>query len=94
MNTDTPEAPGPQPQTPAMPPHAARSSNERPRPRTSPIVWGAIVLAFCAFSAAQLIAPGALDGSAFVIATIIALGVLMLVVSIVVIARNAHRSKR
>ena len=94
MNAETPTAPEPQPQTPAMPPQAARSSNERPRPRTSPIIWGAIVLAFCAFSASQLLAPGAIDGTAFVIATIIALGVLLLVVSIVVIARNARRTKR
>lgn len=93
MNAETPEAPLPQPETPVSPPQPARSSHERPRPRSGPIFWGAIVLAFCAFSATQLLAPGAIDGTAFVIATVIAIGTLLLAVGLVVIVRNSNRAR-
>lgn len=70
----------------------AMSSN-RPRPRTSPIVWGAIVLVFCVYCTLQLIAPGSVDSTTFLIATTIGLGLLLLIVGTAVIVRSSRNNR-
>lgn len=79
-------APATQPVDPTPP-----AGDERGRPRTGPIVWGAIVLAFCLYVAAQALAPGSIDGTTFVIASVIGLGLLLLVVGAVVLGRGRRR---
>lgn len=64
------------------------------RPRTGTIVWGVLVLAFCAYMAFQIMAPGSVDGTAFVIAGTIGLGVILLAVGAVVIVRSARNSRK
>ena len=73
---------------PAGPPAEPR----RLRPRTGPIVWGAIFLAFCVYVAAQTAAPGSVDTTTFVIASVIGLGALLLAVGVAVLARNARHA--
>lgn len=68
----------------------ASAEAERPRPRTGPIVWGAIVLAFCVYVATQTLAPGSIDATTFLIASVIGLGVLLLVVGAAVLVRNGR----
>lgn len=70
---------------------AAQPLDERPRARTGPIVWGAIVLAFCLYVATQTFAPGSLDATTFIIVSIIGLGLLLLLVGIAVLVRNSRR---
>lgn len=61
---------------------------KRPQPRSWSIVWGVFVLVVCVYSAAQLLNPGSVDPTAWVIATTIGLGVLLLAVGIVVVVRG------
>ncbi|MBO1902286.1 hypothetical protein J4H92_10050 [Leucobacter weissii] len=90
-----PEPPEP-PAPPAAEPNGAPSRREAAevaphegrRTRTGPIVWGAIILAFCAYVAAQTLAPGSVDPVAFVIACALGLGALLLLVGIAVLVRN------
>lgn len=69
-------------------------ADPRPRPRTWPIVWGVLVLAFCAYTAFQAVAPGSVDGTAFVITVLIGLGSLLLIVGAAVIAKSARSTRR
>ncbi|CAG7604228.1 hypothetical protein ACFPZL_04115 [Leucobacter soli] len=69
---------------------AEPAPDRRPWPRTGPIVWGAIVLAVCFYSAMQLVAPGSVDSTTVVIVCLIALGLLLLGVSVAVLVRNAR----
>lgn len=64
------------------------------RPKIGPIVWGVLVLAFCAYTASQVVAPGNVDGTTFVIAATISLGVLLLVIGAAVIIRGAKAPRR
>lgn len=64
------------------------------RPKTGPIVWGVLVLAFCVFTMFQAIAPGVLDGTVFLIAAVISLGLLLLAISAAVIVRSARNQRR
>lgn len=73
--------PGPSPQEPAR----------RPGPRTAPIVWGALVLAWCAYVLMQTLMPGAVDTSVFLIAGVLGLGVLLLIVGAVALIRNQRQ---
>lgn len=61
-------------------------------PRTWPIVWGAMVLAFCAYLVFQLVAPGVVTGTVFFIFAVIGLGVLLLGVGIAVVVRQTRRN--
>lgn len=92
------EQAGPQPaqsttgeQRPAAPEQAAQPATRSPRPRTGPIVWGAIFLAFCAYVAQRWIAPGSIDAVTWVITATIGLGALLLVVGLAVIVRGSRR---
>lgn len=68
---------------PPSPPEAAGV-----QPRSGPIFWGAIVLAVCVYVAAQVFAPGSIDGTAFIIGSVLGLGVLLLAVGAAVLVRN------
>ena len=63
------------------------------RPRTSPIVWGALILLFCAYVLQQAISPGSVDSTTWIIATVIGLGVLLLGVAVAVILRSRRGSR-
>lgn len=63
---------------------------EKPRPRTGPIVWGALVLVFCAYIASREMDHDAIDPTTWVITTIIGLGALLLIVGVVVLARGSR----
>lgn len=58
------------------------------RPRTAPIVWGALILVFCAYMLQQTLAPESVDSTTWAITSVIGLGVLLLVVGIAVIVRG------
>ena len=74
--------------TQPTPPQAAQG-----RPRTWPIVWGVLVLAFCAYTTVQLVAPGSVDSTTFAIATVIGIGLLLLVVGAAILARTQFRNR-
>ncbi|MGI8393029.1 hypothetical protein [Leucobacter sp. W1038] len=91
MTTDpTPEprpaAPGSGAETYGTDPHLAA---ERPRPRTGPIVWGALFLVFCAYVVQRELAPSSVDTAVWIATTVIGLGVLLLAVGIAVVIRGA-----
>lgn len=64
------------------------------RPKTGPIVWGVLVLAFCLYTTFQVWAPGWINGTTFVIGATIGLGLLLLAVGAGVIVRNSRSSRR
>ena len=78
----------------AAPPTAERPASTQLRPRTGPIVWGVLVLAFCAFTSFQTIAPNRVDGTTFVIAAMIGIGLLLLAVGTAVVVRSARQRRR
>ena len=77
---------------PELAPHVVGESHlhmEKPRPRTGPIVWGALFLVFCAYVVQRELAPGAVDTAVWIAITVIGLGVLLLAVGIAVVIRGA-----
>ncbi|GAB2565867.1 hypothetical protein [Leucobacter ruminantium] len=64
------------------------SPNRRPRPRTGPIVWGALILAFCGYIAQRVFGTAELDAGWWIAATTIALGALLLLVGAAVVVRG------
>ncbi len=92
-------APGPSPAAPGPAAAAAPAAAEVPppaarrQPRTSPIVWGALILAFCGYVTQLTVGGGQLDTAAWVAATTIGLGVLLLGVGLVVIVRGRGRGR-
>lgn len=88
MTTHTPD-PQPQPygssaETPHRPAKPAG-------PRTGPIIWGVIVLAFCGYVTQRLFGGVGIDGSWWIIATVIGLGVLLLGIGLTVALRDRGR---
>lgn len=73
---------------------AERPASSQLRPRTGTIVWGVLVLAFCAFTSFQTIAPNRVDGTTFVIAAMIGIGLLLLAVGTAVVVRSARQRRR
>ena len=61
----------------------------KPRPRTSPIVFGALILVFCAYVAVRA-AGGSIDPIAWLITTILGLGALLLLVGVAVLVRGSR----
>lgn len=59
-------------------------------PRTGPIIWGVIILAFCGYVTQRIFGNAGIDGSWWIIATVIGLGVLLLGIGLTVMLRN-HR---
>ena len=76
---------------------SSTAATERPtdhlRPRTGTIVWGVLVLAFCAFTSFQTVAPNRVDGTTFVIAAMIGIGLMLLAVGTAVVVRSARQPK-
>lgn len=70
---------------------AHRKTAPQPRSRTSPIVWGALILAFCGYVAQRTLRPGELDTTVWITATVIGLGLLLLGVGASVLIRNRRR---
>jgi len=64
---------------------------ERPRPRTGPIVWGCLILAFCAYAVQRVLFPGGVDTALWITATVLGLGALLLGVGIAIAIRSARR---
>lgn len=67
-----------------QPPRPAKPAG----PRTCPIIWGALILAFCGYIAQRTFGGTGLDGSWWLIASVIGLGVLLLGVGLTVILRG------
>lgn len=59
------------------------------RPRSGPIVWGALILVFCAYVAARTVGFS-VDTTVWVITSIIGIGALLLLVGIAVLIRSAR----
>src|SRR5690606_346219 len=66
-------------------PGANRDRALKPGPRTGPIVWGALVLAFCGYIAQRVFGSGAADTAWWIAATVVGLGVILLIVGIAVV---------
>lgn len=66
------------------------STAEKTRPRTGPIVWGALFLVFCAYVVQRELAPASVDTAVWIAFTVIGLGVLLLAVGIAVVIRSAN----
>ncbi|WP_125098738.1 hypothetical protein [Leucobacter chromiireducens] len=81
----------PFPPTPPVPQAPQRPASRRPAPRTSPIVWGALILAFCGYIAQRLLGTGGIDLATWVATITIGLGVLLLGVGAAVLLRNRRR---
>lgn len=56
--------------------------------RVGPIIWGTLILAFCGYIAQRAFGGAGIDGSWWIIATVMGLGVLLLGVGLTVILRN------
>lgn len=92
----------PAPPTEGAPPATARGADPaarvplpppagRLRPRTGPIVWGCLILAFCAYAVQRVLLPGEVDVALWVTATVLGLGALLLGVGIAIAIRSANR---
>lgn len=80
-----------QPAPPVQSAPPVRPAPRRPAPRSSPIVWGALILAFCGYIAQRLLGTGGLDLATWVAAITIGLGVLLLGVGAAVLIRNRRQ---
>ena len=80
MSTDPHQHGTPASQTAAAP--------DARRPRTGPIVWGALILVFCAYVFQQAVAPGSVNAMTWAIFAVIGLGLLLLIVGVTVIIRS------
>lgn len=65
------------------------TSENRHRPRSGPIVWGGLLLAFCAWIAGRTFAPDHFDTQLWLIAVAIGLGVLLLGVGVFIALRGS-----
>ena len=83
----------PAPQDPSSTPvQGKRPTPVQSGPRTSPIVWGALILGFCGYVVQRTLAPGNIDTTTWITAVTIGLGVLLLGVGAAVLIRNQRRS--
>ncbi|GAA2179249.1 hypothetical protein GCM10009847_12510 [Leucobacter tardus] len=73
-----------EPQTPEAP----LAPGKRSGASTGTIVWGVLVLAFCAGVLQQTVAPGTVDPGVWITGVILGLGALLLVVAVAVILRG------
>lgn len=75
---------------PTPTPHGS-SPTRHAGPRVGPIVWGALILTFCGYITQRVFAGPGVDGSWWLIASIIGLGVLLLGIGLTVILRGRGR---
>lgn len=83
-----------QPTAPTAPADAAPVPPAKPtklRPRTGPIVWGSLILVFCAYVLVRE-SGGHIDTTAWIISSVIGLGVLLLTVGIVLLVRGPRNT--
>lgn len=85
----------PDPEPAVRDPRPCRPEVRDPRPgktavRTGPIVWGCLVLVFCAYVAVSEFTGGAVDTATWIITTVIGLGALLLVVAVAVLVRGGR----
>ena len=94
-HTASPLGPASRQEPVPAPSTAAASASQAPRkrtgPRTSPIVFGALILAFCAYVATRTFGTGTLDTAGWVTTVVIGLGVLLLIVSGAILLRGNRR---
>lgn len=65
------------------------------RPRTGPIIWGALLLAFCAWVGQRTLFPDTVAPEMWITAVVLGLGLLLLTVGVMVALRgdsDKHRS--
>lgn len=72
----------------AAPPSNPSSAPSKVGPRTAPIVWGALILAFCGYAAQRAFGGDSIDTAWWITATVIGLGVLLLVVGGAILLRG------
>lgn len=75
---------------PLQDPHTAQPKR-RSRPRTSPIVWGVIFLAVCAWITQQVFYPESVPPEVWVAGIVLGVGVVLLAVGIAVAIRNSRQ---
>jgi len=85
---ETPEHYGTSEPEPHVEPRVAAGPPERARPRTGPIVWGTLFLAFCAWITQRAFFPEAIAPELWLTSIAIGLGVLLLGVGIAVGVRD------
>ncbi|MFC5339097.1 hypothetical protein [Leucobacter denitrificans] len=78
--------------TAAAPLAADSKRTTKPTPRTSPIVWGSLILVFCAYVFVRT-EGWSVDTTTWLITTIIGVGALLLVVGIAVLLRNSRQNR-
>lgn len=71
-----------------VPPLQPAQDDHRTGPRTGPIIWGALILAFCAYVGQKAFGTGSLDAITWITITTIGLGTLLLLVGITVVVRG------
>lgn len=88
-----PAAPQPAPAAGAPNQQNLHEQHQKTRPRTGPIVWGCLILAFCAYIAVSTVSPGTVDTTNWIIATVLCLGVLLLAIGTAVVVRGARNRR-
>lgn len=73
------------PQPAAQPPATPR---KRSRPRSGPIIWGTLILAFCAWITQRTFAPETSSTGLWIATTVLGLGALLLIVGVSVVLRT------
>lgn len=91
-NPMNPEPVNPEPGHPDASP-ARPTPPSRSRPRTSPIVWGVIFLAVCAWISQQVFFPAAVAAEVWIAGIILGVGFVLLAVAVTVVIRNANQSR-
>jgi hypothetical protein len=92
MSTDADQPTRPE-DPPAPAPAGPAAESGRLRPRTGPIVWGCLILAFCAYIVQRVYAPDTVDTAFWITGTVFGLGAVLLGVGIAILARNARRRR-
>lgn len=82
----TPTGTGPDSTSPAST-SPNSTSPAKARPRTSAIVWGTLILVFCAFVASREMG-GTVDPTVWIIGAILGIGALLLIVGIAIVLRG------
>lgn len=83
----------PQDQDPTPEPAPGPEMPGRLSPRIGPIIWGCLILAFCAYLVQRLFAPDSIEPVFWITGTVFALGALLLGVGIAILIRNARRGR-
>ncbi|WP_217133375.1 hypothetical protein [Leucobacter chinensis] len=77
-----------QPTAPAPTPAPAPQPPAKSRPRSGPIVWGTLMLAFCAWVTQRALFPDIVQTGLWIALTVLGLGALLLIVGVSVAMRG------